>query len=178
MPNSVQWFTRLWSALPFGRNGRFSSKSRLSKPAKTSGNNKQYIHLPSLLATLTLKLCSCIFSSWEHGVPLSTLFMTGRRLFNSLRGCHMLKRTEVITAKETHQGSLLVTLARCDGICGGHFLRDYLTESELSDRFQRRKIAKMLWGVSHSIIYCNISLLLHSESSSLSQTWLSNWLTQ
>ena len=80
----------------------------------------------------------------------------------------MLQRAQVFAVRLTYYKSLLIILK--------HFLsflqRGSFTESrakfERSDRFQQGNILEIIEHMSYSSCYCKISLLIYSESNSLS----------
>ena len=79
----------------------------------------------------------------------------------------MLKRTEVITVRETYPGSLIIILTYFLRFLNGGSFRKSLQASEWHDRFQLRKIPKIFKHVSYPIRYCKISLLMDAGRSSL-----------
>ena len=64
------------------------------------GNLQKRVKTPSKIFLVLLPsnndswMCSCIFSSWENGIPLNKLFTLGKRLFNQPNGKHVLKDAE------------------------------------------------------------------------------------
>ena len=65
----------------------------------------------------------------------------------------MLKCTEVITVRETYQGSLLVIFTCLLRFLSGNSFRKSFTELEQSDRFQPGKTVEIIGHVSNSISY-------------------------
>ena len=88
---------------------------------KTTGKIPLLFSFPAIT---TLRCVRVFCPLWRMASPRNKLFIVVRRPYQSPRGILVLKRTEVIAAREIYQGSLLVILVCFSRFLEGNFLEN------------------------------------------------------